>query len=341
MSLTKLNTAVQSIFFNMLRIMLIAILLQLYPAIVSATGLKIKVSVGADSFSSGPVYPLAGETIHLRLEPRDLQEVRWFLIVPDLTVQYQNANFPWETPPYKWRGHAKIAYTKVEIPTFRGKGQIRFIAGREKFVSPPSPTAESGFWQTSCGTFFLQAEATRNGKDLATPGIESTDSLGLSRNVFRISIRLEPGLAGWVTSFFNVPGVFGSVPRQCWNYLGADCCDLLIAALYRHRGKSMPADRNVASLVTKMKHKVRGILSSGGQSDKVLLWGKDFQPGDFMAIRYEGYKQFGHVGLLWQDADKDGKLSPSDIILHAGPWPLQAESLASESFNGEFVILNP
>ena len=46
-------------------------------------------------------------------------------------------------------------------------------------------------------------------------------------------------------------------------------------------------------------------------------------------------------GALLEDADGDGRLGPPDRVLHAGPAPLHACTLASGIFDGRVVIVRP
>ena len=42
----------------------------------------------------------------------------------------------------------------------------------------------------------------------------------MSPKVFRVSVRDGEGYVGWLASYFNVPGLFGSVIHQSANYIG-------------------------------------------------------------------------------------------------------------------------
>ena len=71
----------------------------------------------------------------------------------------------------------------------------------------------------------------------ATPGAEDAPDGTLAARVFRYSFRSGDDFVGWLTSYFNVPYLFGSAGKgqkaQAERYVGADCADVLVAALRR------------------------------------------------------------------------------------------------------------
>jgi hypothetical protein len=56
-------------------------------------------------------------------------------------------------------------------------------------------------------------------------------------------------------------------------------------------------------------------------------------------VRYVGARQFQHVGVLFQDANKNGVLDSQDLLLHAGPRPLAPSLFSDGYFDGEAVIM--
>jgi hypothetical protein len=263
---------------------------------------------------------------------------------------YKNANFPWEKDPYKWIGLAKIDYQRKELTKFRYLWQINPFDDennpevRDKESSSyrfsQNKAENSRFYHKDVGSFWFQAEIAQEGKIYRSPGIEDSDERGLSPKVFRISIRDGNGYIGYLTSFFNVPGLFGSITYQSSNYIGTDCADVLMAAYGKWKNKPITKNYNVAMLVSRWRH-VEEFDILQGTPDKQLKWGRDINPGDFIAVRYSSSKQYQHIGALFEDANKDGLFDGGDIAIHAGPVPLHCSYIREGNFDGHVVVLKP
>ena len=101
---------------------------------------------------------------------------------------------------------------------------------------------------------------------------------GLPPQVFRVSVRKYGGFLGYLTSFFNVPGVFGSIPYQSNNYIGSDCCDVLTAAYGKWKGKVITKDYNVDMLVSRLPKRATANIT-------VRCHGQNTEMGPGNAIR--------------------------------------------------------
>ncbi|MFE8596334.1 hypothetical protein [Archangium violaceum] len=289
------------------------------------------------------ISPRKGEAIALRVAPRPDATIRWYRIYADLSRYYKNANHPWEPSPYAWVGWGKIPYLREELRSLRGRWEInpldasgRVLRGEELEPHP----AKAPHYVEDVGTFWFQAEVEAGGAISRSPGLERSDHRGLSPQVFRISIREGEGYLGYLTSFFNVPGLFGSVPHQSYNYIGVDCADVLMAARARWMGKPLERDFNVASLVEELP-RAATIQFRKGAPDRALSIGKDVRPGDLLAVRYTGARQFQHVGAFYSDGNANGLLDADDLVLHAGPEALHLSRLGEGAFDGEVAILRP
>lgn len=282
------------------------------------------------------VYAKQGEHLSLRvaIKPELIKEVRWYQIIPDISRYYKNANHPHEPNPYKWVGFGKITYNRIHIPSFNDSTTVTITPALLNSTAPKN----TPLYHTNLGSFWFQVEVTlKNGKKLRSAGTTENDHRGLSPKVFRLSYLLDYSYMGYVTSFLNVPGIFGSVPYQCQNYIGADCADVLMAA--RAIYKKLPMkDYNVAMLVRTFSHRSKATIY-WGNPDKELKWGSDIQVGDFIAVRYSPKSQFAHIGVLYKDANSNGFLDKEDIVLHAGPEALHGSRLADRGFDGEVVFL--
>lgn len=296
------------------------------PALLLALGISYRVDQGP-WVRGDSVSPLVGQAVRLRVDEVPGAEVRWFQIIPDTSNMYKNANFPWEEDAYKWVGLARIRCDKEEFVEARGLWEVEV----------PSDQA---------GSFWFQAEVEKDGKVSRSPGIEASDRRGLSPSVFRVSFREGPGFLGWMTSFFNVPALFGSIPYQSNNYIGADCADTLMAAYGKWTGKETERNYNVAMMVSEFPKVAEFDLDHDSVS-KRIPWSV-VRPGDWIAVRYgpsatrSGWaKTYQHIGALVADEDGDGIVSTGDKVLHAGPMPLAYGTLGSGPFDGHLAVLRP
>ncbi len=276
------------------------------------------------------ISPLKGDSIFLKVDRIPNADIKWFQIIPDLSKIYKNANFPWDDNPYKWTGFAKIKYVRKELRQARGKWTIKPRFQNNILLSE--------YYHNNVGSFWLQAEILKEGSIFTSPGIEETDHRGLSPKVFRISIRDGKGFLGYLTSFFNVPGLFGSVTYQSYNYIGVDCADVLIAAYARWKNQAITKNYNVAMLVNDLSQMIEFEIQDGTPL-KTIHWRRDIKRGDFIAVKSHSNGQYFHIGALYGDANQNGILDKNDVVIHAGPLPLQYSNLGEGAFNGHIVIL--
>jgi len=279
------------------------------------------------------ISPLLNQDVQLRIPKRENAEIRWYQIIPDLDTLYKNANHPWEEDPYKWVGFGKISYEKVELESLRNQWDV-------KPLEAIATEEVSRFYSSEAGSFWFQAEVQVGDRVYRSPGLEQTDYRGLSPRVFRVSVRENDGFIGYLSAYFNVPGLFGSVVYQSKNFIGVDCADVLVAAQHQWKGKRIRKNYNVAMLVNTMK-RVKKIGIQGGVPDEKLRWGEDFQRGDIIAVKYAGARKYQHIGALYRDLGEKGVLDERDLVIHAGPHPLHLAPLKHGGFDGEVVILRP
>ncbi|TFG46470.1 MAG: hypothetical protein E4H40_07345, partial [Candidatus Brocadiia bacterium] len=194
-----------------------------------AASVVIESSIDNLAWTTAPaVTPLKGRKISLRVSgPAD--GIRWYQIYPETAKIYSNANLPWEQNPYQWKGFDRIQYHRTELTQFRNQSLIQPFEGNNPI--PPKQLADKlKYHNTAAGTFFFQVRILKNGRIYRSAGIEDSDNRGLSPKVLRVCVRESDTYMGYLTSFFNVPGVFGSVTYQSVNYIGVDCADVLMAA---------------------------------------------------------------------------------------------------------------
>jgi hypothetical protein len=318
------------------------------PRASAAPIIKSRIDAGPWTTATA-IYPSKGQSVTLRVDQVSGATIRWYQIVPDTSQIYKNANHPWEANPYKWLGLAKIKYSRTELTEFRGKWEVQPFRGtqstadRNKLVGAIEAVAKAvagpPYNHTDVGSFWFQVEIEKAGGIQKSAGIEDSDKRGLSPKVFRVSIRDGEGYIGYLTSFLNVPGLFGSVPYQTHNYIGADCCDVLVAAYGKWKNKTIEKDYSVAMLVSQLRKSAEFDLKDG-KPNKDFKWGKHIHPGNFIAVRFNEKNGYQHIGALFSDADKNGILSDGDLVLHAGPAPLHYSYLKEGKFDGHVVVLD-
>jgi hypothetical protein len=323
---------------------LLAVLL-FFTANSSVTAVEIQSRIDdGDWKSATAIYPLMGQEITLKVAEVPGATIRWYQIFPDLSKFYQNAGHFKAKDPYKWRGFDEIGYDRREITQFHNQWEIRPFEQLDS--TPRNPWSKdvvvSLLYKKDVGSFWFQVEIETEDQIIRkSPGIEDSNKKGLSPKVFRVSIREGEGYLGYLTSYFNVPAVFGSVTYQSDHYIGVDCADILVSAYSKWTGKRVRRNYNVAMLVKKLPKRGEFDLVDGGTPTKTLTWGKDVRPGDFLAVRYPGEKQYQHIAALSNDANNNGVLDEGDRVLHAGLLPLSYSYLEEGYFDGHVVILRP
>jgi len=285
--------------------------------------------------ASHQVYVKPHDNIRLRFKFKEAKEIRWYQIIPNTSKFYKNANHPWEANAYKWTGYGKINYRKVEIKSFRNKSIVEITPEILEANRPHN----SKYYNSKMGSFWFEAEVVlKNGKRMKSVGFKDNSNKGLSPKVLRLSFMSDEGYIGYLSTFFNVPGIFGSMPYQSRNYIGIDCADVLIAASKKMNHEKNEKNYNVKMLVAKLKNKVK-FTNKKGKLSKRLKWGKDFKRGDFVAVKYTENGRYAHIGMLYEDTNQNSILDAKDSILNAGPNALHTTTLESGAFSGTVVIL--
>lgn len=245
--------------------------------------------------------------------------------VPDF-LWYTNAYCPSSPRKQAWIGFDRIEYRNNPLP-----------AGTNKWSIPADahPTDRRYDLNGGLGVMRYHVEVTLGGKTWKTSGAESTEELGIREDVFRLTVRRDDSYVGCATSFFNVPGVFGSVGKQVDHYQGVDCADLVIG-VYRKWKKADLEYTNVNGLLKCMKS-ASGVLyladdGSLGE-DKALSrpCGVKFREGLAVIFDYPGTVEghYDHVAILCKD-NGNGVVDGNDIILQCGPMEPRLDYLKSQ-----------
>jgi hypothetical protein len=216
----------------------------------------------------------------------------------------------------KWIGYDKLESIETALP---GDGSSLVVRDAQPSAAINAPDRGE---QKSLGIMRLAAMVTVAGESRSTPA-------ELER-AFRYTYRSGDDFLGWLWTYYNVPYLFGSVTRQVDSYYGADCADVLVAAL-RRTGVKM-AYTNVVGLVDRLPHTAPPAVLEQCQPDKApckptaLRWGRDVRPGDLIALDYVGADElpraWDHIVAAVQDSGPDGKpdgfLGPEDFVADSG-----------------------
>jgi len=299
-----------------------------------ATQISYKVDDGK-FLSNNSVYLEPTQKLTLKFDVKNAKSIKWYQIIPDTSKFYKNANHPWEENAYEWVGYGKINYNRVEIESFRNKTEVE-LTNKVLEANRPETTA---YYNSELGSFWFEVEATlKNGKVVRSKGIKNVERKGLSPKVFRVSYMLDQSYIGYLTTFFNVPGIFGSMPYQSRNYIGVDCADVLVATTKIMNKEKNTKNYNVSMLVDKFKNKVKFRIEDGVPNME-LHWGKEFNKGDFIAVNTNPNGRYYHIGMLYEDKNSNGILDKEDTIINAGPESLHIVTLADGAFKGHVAIL--
>jgi len=299
-----------------------------------AQEISYKVDNGSFNYKHA-VYLTPSQELTLKFDVKNTKSIRWYQIIPDTSKFYKNANHPWEKNPYKWVGFGKIEYKKVEIDAFKNRREVKLTTA----ILQENQPENNAFYNPNFGSFWFEVEATlENGTKVKSKGLKNMTYRGLSTKVFRVSYMLSDDYIGYLTTFFNVPGIFGSIAYQSKNYIGVDCADVLMATSAVMNKKKLK-DYNVAMLVAKLK-KEATLTITNGNPNKRLQWNQDFQRGDFIAVKYNKNGRYAHIGMLYKDENNNGILDKKDTIINAGPTALRITTLEEGGFNGTVAILD-
>jgi hypothetical protein len=303
--------------------------------------LSIRTQVDGGKVSARKAVAIArGQRLSLSVDAKEGAAIRWYLVLPDLTRNYANAAPPWEPNAYAWTGMDAIGYFQIELAGFRDEAEIEPFAGAAIADAVAAITGSRSFYHADVGTFWFAADTSLGGRTARTRGAADVTDRGIAAEVTRVAVRADSTYVGALEGFYNVAGLFGSTTYQAAHHVGADCADILMAALSEWRKKPLGANYNVQQLTQRLR-KVAALDVADGSPSQALRWGEAIERGDFIAVKYEGFRKYVHVGALARDDDRDGLLSAKDLILHAGPDPLHLTRLEGGAFDGEVLILRP
>ncbi len=224
----------------------------------------------------------------------------------------------------RWRGVDPIEY--FESP-------IRGSAGFALTLRSARPSDRRFDVHGGLGVMRVRAVAVVGTQTLATPGLEAVRPAGIGDEVPRVTFRGAEGFLGWLTSFHNVPNVFGSAGRgarhQTAQYAGTDCADVMLGAL--RRATRTPIEFTSVAGLARLTEPVLDariendrLTDPGGRPIRVRF-GETVRPGDLVMIDYGSPsipRPWAHVGAVFEDrapggdSGPDGLFGPEDLLAH-------------------------
>jgi len=319
-----------------------ALALSLLPAAAAAQPLRVvALAPGASSYAAAPVQARVGDLVRLAaVAPRTVSptpwppgtRVRWLRVVPRMehvarpspnpgTASFSNAVL-FGPRHGRWLGYDRLEYETRPLRLDEGDAQPDgTLTVRAARLDPPRGGA---------GSMWFSAEvALPDGRVLRAPDGERVDTLGLSRDVARVSFRVDDTYLGWLGTYFGVPNVFGSNgtsgDHQTDRYTGADCADVLVGGLRASGRRDVPY-LSVAQIGEAAARRSRPLtIDAAGRylhGASAPRWGVDVAPGDLVTLGYLDDaenslpRDWDHIAALVADADGDGLLGAGDTIRH-------------------------
>ncbi|WP_143141070.1 hypothetical protein [Nannocystis exedens] len=227
----------------------------------------------------------------------------------------------------RWLGYDRLEYFETALPA--GDDRWTLTVGDARPSDPALADARLPEYR-DLGTMRLAATVT--GPDAvarATPDVDDAPRGQIGDDVFRYSVRSGEGLFGWLTSYFNVPYVFGSAGvgarSQAERRVGTDCADLIVAGL-RRAGRGDLAYSSVGGLVRSLQRVTAplAVHARGEALDPAVYVPR---PGDILALDYLGSaalpRPWDHIVVLAVDrgpggGPADGRLGPDDLVADIG-----------------------
>lgn len=233
--------------------------------------------------------------------------------------------------------------------TWLGYDTLEYVAtpfGTEPSVTlrDARPTTREHDTAGGAGALWVAARVSLpDGTELRTPDETSRDRLGLSARVARVTFRTGDDYLGWLSTYFNVPNLFGSQGSQVDRWVGADCADVLVGALrasgQRVRYASVAGIGGLAdALGPELRLGEDAVVRDADGAAHVLRWGSDVRPGDLVAIDYTDDptgmlpRAWDHIGALVRDSPvgQPGVLDGADVLRHVTGLGLRDQPLRSQ-----------
>lgn len=224
----------------------------------------------------------------------------------------------------RWLGYDTLEYTAIPLPQAQSQLQIKRATPSDRHL----------LRNKGLGTVRYAVTLRAATQAWQSPGVEAQGQGGIRETVRRVSYRSGDDAVGWLTSFYNVPNVFGSAGKgrahQTERHQGADCADVLTGA-FRKAGVRVPYTsvsglyRHAKVITPKLISNSDGLFTyqDGEPGEPVRLrFGVDVKPGDLVVIDYAFLlvtkRSWDHVGMIGADRGEIGVWDRADGLLHMG-----------------------
>jgi len=283
-------------------------------------------------------------------------KIRWFKVEPEMYHVDGRGHDP-ANPNFLWYANAGAPGGRTDRQPL-APDTIRYVQNAWakgddawKIFADAHPTDPNYDVNDGLGTMTFAATLQSDlGVSLETPTLKTyktSDRLPLL--LARVIVRENHSYTGYLTGYFNVPGVFGSYEAQVLQHIGVDCADLVVGARREFARKTIPFT-NVTGLRTRFQSRYLTLvagdvwLSSNGRiyrhydARRGVLTNEakiEAQIGDVIVFNYSTdakRPQWDHVGVLYQRATTSKILSGHDRLIHAGPAEAHVDRLAGEKF---------
>jgi hypothetical protein len=270
-------------------------------------------------------------------------EVRWLRVVPRLyhvdTPSPNPGNPSFSNTVIRGPDHGDwLGYDQLEYETRPlVASSMAEVHGPHLTVTGALATRPQENYQGAGSNWFAAEVVLADGTIVRTPDGDDVDRHGLVSEVQRVSFRSGDDYLGWLSTYFNVPKLFGSTGssdrrHQTEQYIGADCADVLVGAL-----RAGGVDDASYTSISGIHHLARPVtdallLDELGQvreltgEPRPLRWGEDIEPGDLLVLNYESLpegllpRDWDHIGALVSDSGPDGTsngvLDSADVMRH-------------------------
>lgn len=256
---------------------------------------------------------------------------------PDF-LWYTNAGMPGGKTDRKPLPPDTITYHQTELKQDTGL----FVIEADAHPTDPRYDKHDGL-----GTmrYTVVAQKKDGSKRLSAPTLARYEpTSGIRDDVARIEIRADDSYLGYLTGYFNVPGVFGPYDPEIERHLGIDCSHFVVGAWREYSRKNIPFT-NVTGLRT--THVQRGYLSevtedlwldstghfykSYDRAQRRLQEPIQIKPekGDLILFNYSTdpkRRQWDHIGVFYDVS------SENTLVLHTGPAEPGIDPLAGPMF---------
>ncbi|MBT3814698.1 hypothetical protein HOE37_02340 [Candidatus Woesearchaeota archaeon] len=321
----------------------------LYPVVMVKNGKEV------EYYSSAPEIKIKGKNIRTNPNKETRAKLEHVIMQWSKVEPLIDSHFPYENSDpdtRKWLGIDKINYAS---------SQVEKTKGLQRILADAKPTKQNHNFEL--GTMRFSLELRINDKSWNTPNHNNVKRGGIKSDVLRICYLLDETFLGWTTSYFNVPGIYGSASlnhshsqrsHQTELYLGFDCADLIVGAA-RHLNRKYKYT-NADGLRQQTEYSDEYLLHQNGEITDLegntaqLKYDQDVQQGDLVFFADQNSNRYWHVVVLLEDVndlsatqrkekeDAERIFNGHDPILHYDNLGLGLSKLTSVSYQTQKIV---